>query len=242
MKLTKNYLKKLIEECQVELKLRKMIQEQLDNELEESEASDEAHKKGLKNAGFGRWKDRTGKVVAKTDKGKLVMKKAAAQARPSKKIDATEFRAPKIDLKKFSYADKEPDAIEPVQSKNISLKERSDAKLNLSDLDIGFDDEKDEKEHKKVLKSMIGKNQTYIFSDQDDDDEVKILNDIVSNMKPIETKNHGGILLKKYIIPDKKLQVISSEAGVYVKGQATQYGTERDIYGTTQTYYVNPIK
>jgi hypothetical protein len=39
---------------------------------EESAAAIEAKKKGLKYAGFGRWKDNSGKVVAKSQKGKLV--------------------------------------------------------------------------------------------------------------------------------------------------------------------------
>lgn len=75
MKLTKDYLRKLINEVQSELKLKSLIREQLEDELQESEASDEAHKKGLKSAGFGRWKNSSGKVVAQTKDGKLEMKK-----------------------------------------------------------------------------------------------------------------------------------------------------------------------
>jgi len=39
--------------------------------LQESAASEEAHKKGLESAGFGNWKDKSGNVVAKTKDGKL---------------------------------------------------------------------------------------------------------------------------------------------------------------------------
>ena len=40
--------------------------------MEASKAAEEAKKKGLKSNGFGRWEDKSGKVVAKTEDGKLV--------------------------------------------------------------------------------------------------------------------------------------------------------------------------
>ena len=42
--------------------------------ISESEASDEAKKKGLVSAGWGRWKDKSGKTVADTKDGKLVFR------------------------------------------------------------------------------------------------------------------------------------------------------------------------
>src|ERR1035441_2757716 len=39
--------------------------------LEESEASEEAKKRGLVSKGWGRWYDKEGNLVARTDKGKL---------------------------------------------------------------------------------------------------------------------------------------------------------------------------
>jgi len=43
--------------------------------IKESKASDEAHKKGLESAGFGHWKDKSGKIVATTSDDKLVFNK-----------------------------------------------------------------------------------------------------------------------------------------------------------------------
>lgn len=57
MKLTKTYLLKLVQECINEA---------------ESDAAKEAHAKGYVSAGWGHWKDSSGKVVAKTLNGKLV--------------------------------------------------------------------------------------------------------------------------------------------------------------------------
>jgi hypothetical protein len=48
-------------------KLLEMIEE------EDSTAAIDAKKKGLKYAGFGRWKDGSGKIVGKTENGKFVL-------------------------------------------------------------------------------------------------------------------------------------------------------------------------
>ena len=40
-------------------------------EAESSKVADQARRKGLKSDGHGGWLDRTGKYVAKTEKGKL---------------------------------------------------------------------------------------------------------------------------------------------------------------------------
>ena len=53
-------------------KLGKIIVDELLDVLNESDASDEAKKRGLSYNGFGRWVDKSGKVVAKTEDGKLV--------------------------------------------------------------------------------------------------------------------------------------------------------------------------
>lgn len=47
-----------------------MIKEEIINEL--SASSDEAHKKGWISGGWGTWKDKTGRTVAKTVNGKLI--------------------------------------------------------------------------------------------------------------------------------------------------------------------------
>ena len=53
--------------------LRTLIREQIINLMEDegSQASVEAKKKGYHSAGWGRWADRSGKIVAKTVDGKL---------------------------------------------------------------------------------------------------------------------------------------------------------------------------
>lgn len=57
------------------LQLKNIIKEII-NEIKESDASDKAHKMGLKSAGWGKWKDpKSNKVVAQTKDGKLVKTK-----------------------------------------------------------------------------------------------------------------------------------------------------------------------
>lgn len=67
----------------------------LKNTVKESTASDKAHKLGLKHAGFGRWKDKEGKVVAKTQDDKLVKisdkESKSKDKAPEKNIDNDEI-------------------------------------------------------------------------------------------------------------------------------------------------------
>ena len=59
--------------------------------LFESDASEEANRRGLKSAGWGKWKDpSTGETVAKTVKGKLVAIKGAKDVMPGKGKDSGE--------------------------------------------------------------------------------------------------------------------------------------------------------
>ena len=58
----KNELTKIVKECVKEV-------------LQEETAAVQAKRKGLESAGFGRWKNKQGKVVATTVDGKLVMSK-----------------------------------------------------------------------------------------------------------------------------------------------------------------------
>lgn len=106
MENTKNYLKKLIKEVQEEIIIERLIDEQiLNDELEESEASEKAKQMGLKYAGFGRYEDSTGRVVARTIDGKLQKVKKATH-----KI--------KNDLKKMGVGDKQIKGIMDTTRKN----------------------------------------------------------------------------------------------------------------------------
>ena len=61
-------------------KLRALIKETVTDMLsEDSEAAKEAHAHGLTYASFGRWKDKTGRVVAKSHEGKLVYTSGGAK-------------------------------------------------------------------------------------------------------------------------------------------------------------------
>ena len=66
------------------MKLQENTLKRLINEIinEESEAAAKAKKQGLEYASFGRWKDKKGNIVAKTENGKLVPVKK--QAVPNK--------------------------------------------------------------------------------------------------------------------------------------------------------------
>jgi len=66
----KNYVGKTWIQRELELKNKNRVYEEVINE--ESEAAKEAKRKGLEYDSFGRWKDKSGKVVAKTEGGKLV--------------------------------------------------------------------------------------------------------------------------------------------------------------------------
>jgi len=54
------------------MKIRKSVLKKLILEIIESQASDQAKQQGLTSAGFGRYKDKSGKVVAKSQGGQLV--------------------------------------------------------------------------------------------------------------------------------------------------------------------------
>lgn len=106
MKLTKEYLNNLIKECQEEIQLEALIDEQiLNDELEESEASEKAKQMGLKYIGFGRYEDSTGRIVARSVDGKLQKVKKATH-----KI--------KKDLKKMGVGDKQIKGIMSTTRKN----------------------------------------------------------------------------------------------------------------------------
>ena len=82
-----------------ELKLEELS---LTKILNESEASDEAHKNGWKHSGYGIWKNKQGEVVAKTVNGKLQKTKNTGSHTPSSAGNITRATGPKAVKKSMS--------------------------------------------------------------------------------------------------------------------------------------------
>lgn len=98
-------IKKLMKEENLTLsEIRNYIRKFL---LFESKASEQAHKKGLESAGFGNWKDESGKVVAKTKDGELT------KVGSNKKDDTDK----KDSNKKDKPADKKTTTKKPTETK-----------------------------------------------------------------------------------------------------------------------------
>lgn len=213
MKLTKTYLLQLITECI----------------NEESEAAKEAHKKNLTSAGWGHWKDNSGKVVAKTKDGKLVKADDTSHAEAKKSgTDKPSVKKPKTKEKTAMINGKE---MTEKEFKKLPEEERKKIVVNLRTDDILKD-----KKPEDYFKGANYDNTMYGWLKDNQDkltpENKKKLDDYDNGVK-----KHFNKLIKGSKVLTKIAQMANKpNANEYIRTQLSKNGTDFHNHEYTTMY------